>query len=76
MSEKKIADVPRVLRVEYLMRAKISTGRVYADATDAEVMTPMGQIYVRVRGYHATKDKYPALMAAAMDVAWGEFCNA
>lgn len=67
---------PRVLRVEYLMRAKISTGLVYADATDAEVMTPMGQTYIRVRGYHATREHYPVLIKAALDVAWGEFCNA
>ena len=70
------SSVPRVLRVEYLMRAKISTGRVYAEATDAEVMTPMGQTYIRVAGYHVERTSYPFLMQTAMDVAWGEFCNA
>lgn len=67
---------PQVRRVEYRMNARISTGKVYAEATEATVATPLGDIFVIVRGYHAERKSYPVLIEAALDLAWWRFCNA
>jgi len=66
----------RVLSVEYFARAKISTGNIYQDATDARVRTELGDVKLRIPGFKASPDAYPELIAAAEDVAWEVFCNA
>jgi hypothetical protein len=64
----------RIRSIEYMMGAKISTGRVNREVTTACVITPLGDQWVSVAGYHA-EDRWP-LIEAAMDKAWTAFCNA
>jgi len=74
--------IPRVMRVEHTERdsrfAMMSgqrTGR-YREHTVADVMTPMGEIHVRLEGYHCERHLYQPLLDAAMDQAWLNFCSA
>lgn len=57
------------------MGARISTGLVHREHTEARVLTPLGTVFVKVPGYHAEESSYPVLIEAAMDQAWQEFCN-
>ena len=70
-----MSEIPRVMRVEYCQRDKIWGGE-WREWTEADVMTPMGEIHVSMPGYHAEKPQYPALMDFAMDKAWLLFCTA
>jgi hypothetical protein len=47
---------------------------VNREVTTACVITPLGDQWVSVAGYHA-EDRWP-LIEAAMDKAWTAFCNA
>jgi hypothetical protein len=66
--------IPRVMRVEYCQRDKIAGG-YWREWTEADVMTPFGEIHVNLPGYHAERPCYPALIDAAMDQAWLNFCS-
>lgn len=70
-----MSEVPRVMRVEYCQRDRIMGG-AWRDWTEADVMTPIGEVHVTLPGYHAEKPQYPTLMDRAMDHAWMEFCEA
>lgn len=73
--------VPRVMRVEHcerdtrfaMMRGEHSSR--YKEWTEADVMTPMGEIHVIMSGFHAQRKSYPGLITKAMDEAWRRFCN-
>ncbi len=75
MSEVSLYPHSAVLSVEYIARAKISTGQI-RDCTQARVRTSMGEVSLRVPGFKASPDAYPELIGYAEDVAWGMFCNA
>lgn len=74
--------IPRMMRVEHCERdsrtAMIAGERTssYRDWTVADVMTPMGEIHVRLPGYHCERRLYQPLFDAAMDQAWLNFCTA
>jgi len=66
--------VPRVMRVEYCQRDKIMGGS-WREWTEADVMTPIGEVHISLPGYHAERVCYPSLIDAAMDLAWRRFCH-
>lgn len=65
----------RVLRVEFVLRDKVYGGH-RREFTEADVRTPLGDIWVSVPGYHAERRCYPVLIAAAANKAWSLFCEA
>lgn len=73
--------IPRVLRVEHIERddrLSMMAGRRsshYSDWTEAVVLTPFGEIHVKLPGFHCQRRSYPALIEVAMDQAWLNFCN-
>ena len=79
MSDK---SIPRVLRVEHVERDSREVmwvgGRSahYRDWTNADVLTPFGEIHVRLSGFHCQRRAYPKLIAIAMQQAWLNFCEA
>ena len=62
------------MRVEYCQRDKVAGGQ-WVEWTEADVMTPCGEIHVSLPGYHAERSCYPELLDAAMHEAWAIFCN-
>lgn len=76
-----LKDIPRVMRVEHVERDNREHMRVgsltphYRDWTNADVMTPFGEIHVRLSGFHCQRRSYPHLIALAMEMAWQNFCN-
>lgn len=78
MSDK---SIPRVMRVEHCERDSrhaMMAGRrspSYRDWTEADVMTPIGEVHVSVPGFHAERRSYPKLIEAGMRLAWMRFCN-
>ena len=79
MSDK---SIPRVLRVEHVERDNRESMRSgsrsahYRDWTHADVLTPFGEIHVRLSGFHCGRSCYPKLIAIAMKQAWLNFCAA
>ncbi len=78
MSDK---SIPRVLRVEHCERDKRFAMRrgmrtaSYRDWTEADVMTPFGEVHVKLPGFFAERRYYPKLIELAMYKAWSKFCN-
>jgi hypothetical protein len=66
---------PVVLRVEYTLRDKVMGGH-FQEWTDATVRTELGEICVRVPGYHAERGSYPVLIEVALRNQWKQFCEA
>lgn len=66
----------RVLSVEYVMKAKVSGGRVHEDFTEAMVGTPLGVQFISVPGFFAERKHYQLLIDVAMNAAWHKFCHA
>ena len=71
--------VPRVMRTEYTTRANlhdfINRPGAMLEYTEAWIMTPVGELRVKVEGYRCERVHYQNLVERAMQLAWMKFTN-